>query len=88
MFVGLSDNLIHILFRNLILEEKFFNEAVNNLARGKTELVNSLTHVGETDGRWARQARSLRQLIFLKSVRESTQVVFALSIQTQPQVDF
>lgn len=48
---------------------------------------NHLTHVGEADGRRAGQTRSFGQLIFLKSIGQAAQVVFALFIQAQPQVN-
>lgn len=47
----------------------------------------SLTHVGEANGRCRRQTRSFGQPVFFKSIGEPVQVIFTLPGQTQPEVN-
>lgn len=49
--------------------------------------MQGLTHVGEADGWWKWHAGPFGQLVFFKSIRKTTQIVFALSVQSKPQID-
>lgn len=51
------------------------------------EEVLGLTHVGEADGWRKRHAGSFGHPVFFKSIGQAAQIVFALSIQTEPQIN-